>query len=147
MGCDIHMYKEKFENDTWVTANTWKQDPEYPDEVKDIPWTENNIDRNYGLFSLIANGVRGTSEHGIEPKGLPDSVCTLVRDQADAWNGDGHNHSHLSITELRKLATILLLDDTQPGQRWILQGLHSMIALFPKHVNGDTHRIVFWFDN
>jgi len=56
MGCDIHAYVEINEFDRWwgVTGNI-------------------SLGRNYQMFGLLSNGVRGYSG-GLEPKGLPIDV-------------------------------------------------------------------------
>ncbi len=147
MGCDIHLYKEKKEGDVWVTADTgWAIDDDNPD-VPDIPWSHNRINRNYDLFGLLADHVRAHFSYSFRVRGLPDDVCSLVAAQSAQWEGDGHSHSHLTLTELRQVAVTLLLMDDPDIAEWQLQGISRIISLFPDNADGDTHRIVFWFDN
>lgn len=63
MGCDIHVYREKKVNDTWVTADKWVE--EYGDT--DVPWENRFTDRNYQLlvcWQAYAKKPLSRSRHG-----------------------------------------------------------------------------------
>jgi|TARA_B110000495_G_C22718523_1_gene422187 hypothetical protein len=148
MGCDIHLYKEKKENDIWVTADiNWKVDHEYPDDVPDIPVEQNNINRNYDLFGLLADRVRTHFDYSFKVQGLPTDACLLVKNISERWGIDAHNHSYISLNELRRMAVDLLLMGNSSITKWQLRGISNILKLFPDDVDGDDYRVVFWFDN
>lgn len=61
MGCDIHTYLE------YTTV------PEGSERVWWSSWGgRNNLGRNYGMFGLMADGVRHRSHRSFAPKGLPE---------------------------------------------------------------------------
>ena len=35
-----------------------------------------------------------------DPKGLPEDVSDVVKEESDRWNGDGHSHSYFTLREL-----------------------------------------------
>jgi hypothetical protein len=97
MGCDIHLYKEKKIDSEWVTADTgWVK--EYG-EI-DIPYENQFTDRNYELFGFLSAGVRCEFEFSFKPRGMPFNVCLEVSNICESWNGDGHSHSYLTLSEL-----------------------------------------------
>jgi hypothetical protein len=111
MGCDIHVYTEKRNQDGhWVNVDLWKLNEYYnpydPDYESEPQWNVKPIytDRHYALFSALA-GVRGSGEPLFsEPRGLPDDVSDIVRAEHDRWDGDGHSHSYATLAELRAWA-------------------------------------------
>jgi hypothetical protein len=154
MGCDIHLYKEKREDDNWITADSdWGLaeamlgNEVFNNDVMDISWKTNFVNRDYNLFGLLVDGVRRSFSYSFSKRGLPKDVCELVGKQANEWGIDGHNHSHLLLAELRTAAVNLLLQNNSDIVKWQLQGLSNIIGFFPDNVNGNTYRIVFWFDN
>ncbi len=145
MGCDIHLYNEKKVNGKWITADAnWGI--QYPEEdpTPDVPYEERYSGRDYDLFGYLAN-VRKDSEYAIDPRGLPEDVCLLVKTRSDQWDCDGHSHSYLTFTELQELATHLLLDPP-PDSHWTMRSLQEIMGHFAG-MDGEDHRIVFWFDN
>lgn len=123
MGCDIHLYAEVRENDKWK-----KLGPLFADHWSAVPWTwawpedadgkrhstrgkrarltcrvtdEPYRDRNYTLFGILA-GVRWDDclDGFGRPRGLPKDVSPQVKRLARQWDGDGHSHSYLTLTEL-----------------------------------------------
>jgi hypothetical protein len=104
MGCDIHVYKEKFSDGKWVAADTWvAYDYGEGDKGMEVPYGNRYTDRNYDLFGLLANGVRREFPFSFAPRGLPLSASPEVTAASGSWNGDGHNHSYLYLHELREL--------------------------------------------
>lgn len=84
MGCDIHSYIEYKKNGQWKSESCY-------------------IGRDYALFGLLA-GVRGVSIKPIaEERGLPPDVTKRVQQQSNAWDGDGHSHSYVTLEELLEL--------------------------------------------
>jgi hypothetical protein len=53
------------------------------------------------MFSILAN-VRnyGETEYIDEPRGLPEDVTEMVKEDAENWGIDGHSHSYLTLKEL-----------------------------------------------
>lgn len=108
MGCDIHFYVERRVDGRWVSADTWtpnkfytpgEDDGERPFEIAH----ENYFykDRNYALFAVLAGVRNRTNVTPIaEPRGLPDDVSDEVRAESEAYTGDGHSHSWLTVAEL-----------------------------------------------
>lgn len=86
MGCDIHSYAEyKDEQGKWHCI----------EGLEPFHW------RSYTNFAFLA-GVRNND--GLKPisvpRGLPEDCSDKVREASDAWEGDGHTHSWLSMQEL-----------------------------------------------
>lgn len=119
MGCDIHNHIEYKKNiyigdnsegkpvyeERWICGdyfkvnpyyNKWENDSEKPFEL--VRFCE---DRNYGLFSLLAD-VRNYSNNKpiSEPKGLPNDLSNEVIEDAEHWGLDGHSHSFFTLKEL-----------------------------------------------
>jgi len=80
MGTDIHVYVEKFDEET----QQWFM-------------TRNSInraeDRNYKFFDALA-GVRSENlEDTPKPKGLPEGLSLGVNDEINSWGDDAHSRS------------------------------------------------------
>jgi len=133
MGCDIHAtmeYDKRYEgNDEWWCSF-----------AKDI-----QIDRNYTLFSVLAN-VRNYSEEGIkpisEPRGVPENVSFEFKDELEEWGSDAHSASWVTHAELNdytdKYPDVINLEK----EDWFI----AMKNLATKY--GDKNvRLVFFFDN
>lgn len=190
MGCDIHLYKEKFVDGQWVTADVW-QKCDLDDSRMEVPYESTYNDRNYNLFGLLA-GVRNDHEYSLVARGMPFDACELVSKASSDWDCDGHSHSYIYLHELKSLRNFLqtqtvkiegmkdkaslekFQESMQSGSPdydllypycgWTNQpncvpfevdlpasyimggGLDKIIKLFDG-VDGDNHRIVFWFDN
>lgn len=108
MGCDIHMhveykYRLKDDNAHWMCGDYFKLNPfrdKYDNEEK-YTLVGFHDDRNYDLFSILAN-VRnyGRNEYIDDPRGLPDDVTKEVKEYCDKWGIDGHSHSYFTLKEL-----------------------------------------------
>ncbi len=105
MGCDIHFYVERRENDRWVTCDRWVEE----DGIIDVPYGESLYDeRNYDLFAILA-GVRNgrgfarddTGEGFVPlaaPRGVPEDCCPEYK---RLWEEAGeHTPSHCTVAEL-----------------------------------------------
>lgn len=109
MGCDIHAFAEVKINGKWKIN-------------KSI-----NIDRNYDLFSMLANVRNGYGFAGVktgegfipisEPKGVPSNCSNEYIEKVSDWDGDGHSHSWLTLKEIK---------DFDWGQISIKQGIISL---------------------
>lgn len=107
MGCDIHLFTEIERTigseEKWVNCDYWQLNPYYgTDEYKSkLKIVSLFNDRNYTLFSKLAN-VR--NYHGnkyiSEPKGLPNDVSEVVKEESDDWGSDGHSHSWFTLKQL-----------------------------------------------
>lgn len=118
MGCDIHAYVEVKSAEGW-THHDWRKpyqigtyedgSPEY--DYDNGYWEHPlRIGRNYDLFAILANVRNGHGFAGVEtgtgfepislPRGLPTDVTPEVMAASDGWNGDGHSHSWLLLSEL-----------------------------------------------
>ncbi|HGL4260216.1 hypothetical protein [Burkholderia multivorans] len=193
MGCDIHLYREKFVNDQWLTADKWVP-YDYGDDEKgiEVPWEERFTDRNYDLFGLLSKGVRRIHPFSFEPRGLPFDPSPEIAAESARWGEDGHSHSYLFLHELKAMAryvkgaTIRIAGMKQqdelaalrasiesgnpdwnlifpycqstnardyvdfeidvPADFYFSDPLQRIIASFDG-VEGENHRIVFFFDN
>jgi hypothetical protein len=100
MGCDIHIYCERYDGGRWVHCDTG-------DDLYD--------GRNYTLFAALADVRNRTGDAysfagGVScdggdpipviqpPKGIPDDVCQEIREHIDG--GGEHSHSYYTLQEL-----------------------------------------------
>lgn len=126
MGCDIHIYVErKNNNDVWEAisgANPWistyKDWTEHADTEERKQYLLNRVaemereepeifqgwiydGRNYNLFAILADVRNYYSLRPIDyPRGLPNDVSDVVKQESDDWNGDGHSYSYYTFEEL-----------------------------------------------
>lgn len=193
MGCDIHLYKEKFIGGKWVSADQWVA-YDYGDDEKgvEVPFEKRFTDRNYNLFGLLSKGVRREHEFSFEQRGFPLTASPEVVASHDGWAGDAHSESYLFLHELKELLGFVQSKTVQisgmkdreglaeldasiasgdpdynllypycqatnapnavdfvrdiPASFITGDGLEKIIASF-EGVDGENHRIVFWFDN
>lgn len=159
MGCDIHIWAER------------KTDDGY-DAIKDVPFAEGAAPfdwRAYGMFGFLAD-VRNYS--GIppvaEPRGFPIDASLDVADDYNAWSGDAHSASWLSVSELASFdydmpiedrrVSVQLAEDlwsgagtAEPGggtpTTWRNFLGDQFIADLSKLQECGADRVVFWFDN
>ena len=111
MGADIHLFTEvkRTINGTerWVNSDSWEINPYYrygsdEDRKHERELNHKSIysGRNYELFGILAD-VRGVGNPVIsEPKGLPEDVSDVVKNESDRWGSDGHSHSYLTLREM-----------------------------------------------
>lgn len=152
MGCDIHSYAEKQDGGRWVGLDV-----------------EAFEDRDYGFFGWLAN-VRNYS--AMTPiaadRGFPADASSEAAKHYEAWSGDAHSESWVSLAEL------LALDYDQPVEdrrttkqlgpnRWTggatcdpregkTQTLREFLgpgffAVLKRLQDAEAGRVVFWFDN
>lgn len=185
MGCDIHLFVEKKVNGVWKALKginepkverirsawiSWLgEDREvtgrlehWLKEEREGTYNFISINRNYLLFAVLAD-VRNS--YGIEPihrpRGLPSDVSAVVKEQADNWGEDAHDHSYLTIKELAEFdwnqETARARWETPYRHVQWTESLKDCVDTFytwsiPKLIelaDGDLEsvRIVFWFDN
>ncbi len=105
MGCDIHLYCEKYseKKNKWISAdhfrlNEYYKEDEYEKEYEIVHLYDG---RNYGLFGVLAD-VRNYygNEYISEPKGLPDDICETIKKEYEWWEGDAHSCSWFTAKEL-----------------------------------------------
>lgn len=94
MGCDIHLFVERKDSNS-----IWQQ-------------VEGNFydDRNYDVFSILANVRNGYGFAGVDtgegfipictPKGLPSNISPKILEESNNWGIDGYSHSWLTLQEL-----------------------------------------------
>jgi hypothetical protein len=134
MGCDIHMVLErKVEGVGWVGIHNFP----YYRMHKGASCFPPALVRNYERFAALA-GVRGD---GPAPRGIPEDVSTLSRDEIDRWGPDGHSHSWLPIDAA---AQIFLCT---AGESDEFANKYPSNHFFDVDSEQGAHRIVFWFDN
>ena len=155
MGCDIHIYAERFTLSGWVLVNC--------DCIGDLE------SRSYGTFGFLA-GVRNYSDVPCiaEPRGLPDDVSLEVEKDYDDWRDDAHSASWLGIGELATFDYDAIMEDRrvtkqtgprsfnggctcEPGGGKSMSYRDFLGDGFVKAVQSmqaaGVERIVFWFDN
>lgn len=130
MGCDIHLFVEVAEDETWTMID-------HPDVL-----------RNYTLFEKMA-GVRGNPYNALaQPRGLPDDVSRGTKLHYNYGRADAHTESYLSLDEIYQL------------EKWMGEALRFKYPLGFSFGNGfgldedcigdnriSDIRLVFWFDN
>lgn len=110
MGCDIHIYTEKFVEyqiadvePFWHCCDRFRLNEWRKIDKHEPKWYVDEIykGRDYTLFAALA-GVRndGSTEVISEPRGLPKDVSKIIKRESDRWGVDGHSHSWLLASEL-----------------------------------------------
>jgi hypothetical protein len=108
MGCDIHLYKEKFVDGKWLTADEWVgYDYGDDDKGQEVPYEKRYTGRNYNLFGILAKGVRRDFDFAFEPRGFPFNSCAEIAAESDGYGSDGHSHSYLYLHELKDMQSFL----------------------------------------
>jgi hypothetical protein len=102
MGCDIHIYRERFTNGRWESVDKWSD--KYGEGSEDVCYPDQCYEgRNYDLFGVLAKGVRREFDFSFEPRGMPLQCDPRIAAVAERIDEDGHNHSYLYLHELREL--------------------------------------------
>ena len=123
----------------WISVDTWEAEDYGGGDVhwSNYPNAFYN-GRNYDLFTRLA-GVRSYRDDEsiiTEPRGIPEDASDAYLYIANQWDGDGHSHSHYTLTEL-------LQHDWTDFDKF-KETLERM-----KELDEDTDnvRAVFFFDN
>jgi hypothetical protein len=162
MGCDIHVYLEKYTSVNgeykWVNVDHWQLNPDFGSHENEreydlIPFYWG---RNYDLFSILAE-VRGSYDPIDDPRGLPEDVTDATRKEFERWGRDAHTPSHYTLKELKDYLYNNSEDDelTETLKRFV----EPMENRFREEfwitnddekrytVKENAFRVVFWFDN
>lgn len=154
MGCDIHMYVEKLQNEEQQDFEDKKPWREIYRPVQRIfsdnisAWDINYYgyeNRNYTLFAILA-GVRNYKdwEPIHEPKGIPDDCSPFVLSEYKDWDTDGHSHSWFTLQELLDYDWGQISEVKKYCSPFIDTTIERLKELGEVYEN---IRIVFWFDN
>jgi hypothetical protein len=101
MGCDIHIYVEKKNNEKWEAIKgknpyfcKWSKE-----EFVFEGWMYNG--RNYNLFAILADVRNSYNVKPIStPRGLPTDVSEYVQKESEDWGCDGHSHNYYTFYEI-----------------------------------------------
>ena len=166
MGCDIHMYTERWDKRTekWQSFDFWEMNPYYqedPEDPEDAKWekkfhtVEFDGDRWYDKFSILSYGVRGEPEGPYAAElGMPTDCHKELAEQYILEDCDAHSVNHITVTDFRKLVAqyrVLRGSDSplQPMHEALNE--HIQRKLKYKHLideqSMDEIRLVYWFDN
>ena len=166
MGCDIHVFVEKKEDDSgfvwgldasieseWATEIRNSEDFEQEtinisgcNEPVPVPQESIDVTRNYALFGVLADGVRWDSPIAFKQRGVPKDVSYSVEAANISWQGDGHSHSWVTTAELLEKRTELHLYPNEQHE-YAIHGIDEILKALPPAENPHQQRIVFWFDN
>lgn len=151
MGTDIHLYPEVLRSGIWELGVAIVRrgchlypshdDPYlYENDASRPPRSPFQCAQYDGLFERLA-GVRGSRFNAIsEPKGFPHDASEFLRAYADWVFGDDafHSPSWLTLAELEAG-----LEGFEHGGEFIDRTMPALRELG----DGDSVRLVFWFDN
>jgi len=144
MGCDIHCYREKQVGGVWIADDEWKTDE---DGCCDVDYKDRFSERNYILFGLLSKGVRFDCDISFKERGVPFDASDEYKAKSIDYDSDGHSHSYIYLGELKSLLKHIDAADLGVNQKsYVVEDLNKIIKLFDG-VEGDNHRIVFFFDN
>lgn len=125
MGCDIHIYVERKNNNKWEVIKginpwiseykSWLDNAETEerknyllDRIKTMEEKESIVSegwiyegRNYNLFAILAD-VRNyyNIKPIIDPRGIPEDICKEINNEYESWSGDSHSCSYYTFKEL-----------------------------------------------
>lgn len=104
MGCDIHVYTERKQEDgSWFCCDHFKLNKYYGKYENEPEYFIEPIynDRNYSLFATLADVRNYNHIKPIdEPRGLPVDISDGVKKEADHWKDDAHSYSWFLASEL-----------------------------------------------
>lgn len=119
MGCDIHVSIEVNIYEVWFM------------QVNNI-----RIDRNYRIFSLLADCGRGDCRPIADNRGLPKDVSYGTKCFFEREENDAHSMSWITFAEL--------LEQSGEFEGEFFFGVMRLLA---NKYGNDKVRMVFWFDN
>lgn len=146
MGCDIHIFLERKNNENhWVDSMIYEND-EF-DGFESLSY----YPRNYTLFATLA-GVRGDNPIA-NPRGIPEDCSLEYKKMCDDWGDDGHSHSYFTLREL--------LDITPKCSEFKESSLNEFVLYLKKIIkiknfwisdedieeDAENYRVCFFFDN
>ena len=163
MGCDCHIYMERFSSDDyegpkdiseerdskintilestnreprWITADKWISSPWRIDHDSRF-----YRGRNYYLFGVLA-GVRGGGPVISNPRGVPKDASYAYRNELEMWDCDAHSESYYTLQELLEVDWSKYTKDD-----WLDDWMESIEKM--KKIDPDPNKVrcVFFFDN
>lgn len=135
---------------------------------------EMDSDRIYGLFNVLAGSeVRGNDDSLYPVRGLPGDVTQATYKDYKDWEGDAHHASWLTTTEfasciveayirnnsieelklrkeyedLWKIIRLITGIETTKDDDCLLSYKKILDLMLSYEKDGETCRIIFWFDN
>ena len=145
MGCDIHIFLERKNNDNcWLDSMIYKNDNRYGHKFMPL----SDYPRNYTLFATLA-GVRG-DEPIAYPKGIPEDCSPEYKKLCDDWDGDGHSHSYFTLSELLDAAQNCSEERKCSLDEFILhlKNIIKMVSIWCDiEKEAEKYRVCFFFDN
>ena len=171
MGCDIHLYTEKW-NETkecWESFDFYERNeyynpnPETEEEIEDNegerPFAVVSIDQSrwYYKFAILSPHVRIPPNELKGPvakdRGFPDDAHKELAEDFKLWDCDAHSPNWMTVAEFRDLACKWRLIETDSPLAEMSKNLETHIKrklkwpnLIEKQ-NMDHIRLVYWFDN
>jgi hypothetical protein len=162
MGCDIHVYLEKYtsvnEVNKWVNVDYWQINPNFGhyENEPEYELVSFFIGRNYELFGILA-GVRSSEDPIADPRGLPEDVTDVTRREYDKWAGDVHTPTYYTLKELKDY--LFYNSDNEEITETLKRFIEPMDRRFKDEfwigvddekrytIKENGFRVVFWFDN
>lgn len=166
MGCDIHMFTEKWNDNKkrWESFDFFEVNEYYTtDDIEDEDYDgekytacEFDDHRWYDKFCILQNGVRreATGPY-VEDKGFPSDACPEIARDFKRWDCDAHSPNWCTVAEFRDLVMkYRLLSNSNENPltsmhealeahiKRKLKWEHIIEATSPEHI-----RLVYWFDN
>lgn len=169
MGCDIHLYVEKrneetgngeaADKDNWTIVDSEEMGAPLSWVVKDYTGEHTYTGRDYPVFALL---TAGTVRLNINPSlekiapplaGLPIDISHEVNTLFKVMDTDAHTPNHMQVDTLAKFITdfkrshvVGLLGDWQEFDISRLEQVLTGLSI-PEKEDLSQWRIVFWFDN
>lgn len=161
MGCDIHVYLEKYASingkSTWVNVDYWQKNPYFgiTESEREYEHVSCYVGRNYDLFGILA-GVRSGEDPIDEPRGLPEDVTEVTKKEYE--RGDMiHTPTYYTLKELKDY----LYENSDNKEIFdclnrFVEGINDRFKeefyigkLDEKRytIKENSFRVVFWFDN
>lgn len=162
MGCDIHVYLEKYtkigEENKWVNIDYWQINPHFglDDSNREYDQVPFYIGRNYDLFSILAE-VRGSLDPIADARGIPDDVSLVTKREYDVVGFEVHTPSYYTLKELKDY--LFNNSDNEEVVDSLSYFVKCMDSRFKKEfwiddedekrytIKENGFRVVFWFDN
>jgi len=161
MGCDIHVYLEKYTSvngeNKWVNVDHWQVNPNFGIFENEPEYDQVSFywGRNYDLFSILAE-IRGSMDPIDSPRGLPEDVSSVTKKQYDIHR-EIHTPSYYTLKELKDYlynnsdneeivenlkGFVDRMDSRFKEEFWITNDDEKRYT-----VKENGFRVVFWFDN
>ena len=160
MGCDEHMYVERWRKTEWIHVNPpqddfWGQFSKAEPElvtfahafIEDpIPTNLNfwHFGRDYRAYGYLA-GVRVKTLEFKQPAGFPKDASKKVREEFLSWGQDAHTPTFYTLQELENYTKSI---SEFPSLRRIRNLVVQMKKTAKNYsLSHDLVRMIVWFDN